>query len=204
MITMGQAPGDRQAAVTREGYERLRDELTALTTISRARISDRLREARAHGGEFADNLDLIDALEDQELLERRIATVEAALAAARVVDHPPRDGTVGVGTRVRLRDIDSGRTTEYLIVGSVEADPVERKLSSESPVGRAMLGRRAGDTLDVQAPRGTRRFRILALHPNGPPAGHRSAPIKGVRAGATARAGRSALPPARPLRAERV
>jgi transcription elongation factor GreA len=132
-------------------------------------------------------------LEDQEFLERRITTLEAVLAVARVVDHPPRDGTVGVGSRVRLRDIDSGNTTEYLVVGSIEADPVERKLSSESPVGRALLGRRAGDILDVNAPRGTMRFRILGVHNDARRARRKSTAIKGARAGAVARVGRTAL-----------
>jgi transcription elongation factor GreA len=192
MTTMAQVPSERRSAITREGYEQLCDELTALTTTSRAQISDRLRDAREQGGEFADNLELIDALEDQEFLERRITTLEAVLATAHVVDHPPRDGTVGVGSRVRLRDIDSGNTTEYLIVGSIEADPVERKLSSESPVGRALLGRRAGDILDVDAPRGTMRFRILDVHKDARRARRRTA-IKGARAGAVAPAGRTAL-----------
>ena len=193
MTTMAQVPSERRSAITREGYEQLRDELTALTTISRAQISDRLRDAREQGGEFADNLQLIDALEDQEFLERRITTLEAVLATARIVDHPPRDGTVGVGSRVRLRDIDSGNTTEYLIVGSIEADPVERKLSSESPVGRAVLGRRAGDILDVNAPRGPMRFRILGVHKDARRARRKSTAIKGARAGAVARVGRTAL-----------
>jgi transcription elongation factor GreA len=172
MTTRIQTASERHSAITREGYEQLSNELTALMTISRARIRDRLRDAREQGGEFADNLDLIDALEDQEILERRITTLEAVLDTARIVDHAPRDGTVGLGSRVRLRDTDNGKTTEYVIVGSPEADPAERKLSSESPVGRALLGRRAGDTLHVNAPRGTMRFRIQAVHtntPNAPP-----------------------------------
>jgi transcription elongation factor GreA len=164
MTTIAHVHGERHAAITRNGYERLCDELTALTTTSRAEISDRLRDAREQGGDLADNLELIDALEDQELLERRITTLEAVLGAARVVDRPPRDGTVGVGSRVRLGDIESGVATEYLVVGSVEADPAQRKISSESPVGRALLGRRAGDIVDVDAPRGTMRFRILDVH----------------------------------------
>jgi transcription elongation factor GreA len=171
MTTIAHVHGERHADITRNGYERLRDELTALTTISRAEISDRLRDAREQGGEFADNLELIDALEDQERLERRITTLEAVLDAARVVDQPPRDGTIGVGSHVRLRDLDSGITTEYLVVGSIEADPAERRVSSESPVGRALLGRRAGDIVDVDAPRGTARFRILGAHVRRAPVG---------------------------------
>jgi transcription elongation factor GreA len=156
-----------EVPLTREGYERLHDELASLTTITRMEMSKRLRDAREQGGELTDNPELIDALEDQEMLERRIATLKASLAAARVVDNPPRDGTIGIGTRVRLRDDDSGRPAEYDVVGSAEADPVRGRLSAESPVGRALLGRRSGDIFEVETPLGRRRFRILSTRPDG-------------------------------------
>jgi transcription elongation factor GreA len=165
MTTMAVGLSKHEVALTRQGYERLHKELATLTTISRAKIGDRLRDAREHGGEVADNLELVDALEDKDFLERRIATLEAWLASARVVDDPPRDGTIGIGTHVQLHDLDSGRAAEYDVVGSIEADPAQRRLSAESPVGRALLGRRSGDVLEVEAPRGRMRFRILAARP---------------------------------------
>jgi transcription elongation factor GreA len=158
-------PSHHEVPMTREGYERLRDELATLTTTARAEITDRLRAAR-EDGELADNLELIDALEDQDLLEHRIAALEAAMASARVVHEPPRDGTIGIGTSIELRDIDRGRDSEYELVGSVEADPAQRRLSVASPVGRALFGRRTGDVLEVQVPRGMMRIRILAVDPN--------------------------------------
>ncbi len=159
-------PSHHEVLMTREGYERLRDELATLTTTARAEITDRLRAAREDGGELADNLELIDALEDQDLLERQITALEAAMASARVVHEPPRDGTIGIGTSVELRDIDRGLESEYELVGSVEADPAHRRLSVASPVGRALLGRRTGDVLELQVPRGRMRLRILAVDPN--------------------------------------
>jgi transcription elongation factor GreA len=172
MNTVVAGIGEHETILTRKGYERLRDELAALSTVSRADIDDRVRDARSHGGELSDNPDLIDALEDQELLMRRIARLEAALASASVVDDPPKD-RIGIGTHVRVRDADSGRTTEYELVGSIEADPDRRKLSAESPVGRALLGRRAGTVVDVEAPRGTMRIEILDVR--GPAFGLRAA-----------------------------
>ena len=189
---MATSPGNQEIGLTRAGYERLRDELATLTTISRVEIADRLRVARDHGGEFADNLELIDALEDKEILERRIATLEALLPSALVVDDPPRDGTIGIGTRVRLRDIESRRTAEYDVVGSLEPDPVERRLSADSPVGRALLGRRAGDDIQVEAPGGQMRFRILAVRPEVSSTGRTRARSRGARAGLS-RVGRRAL-----------
>jgi transcription elongation factor GreA len=190
-------PSHHEVPMTREGFERLRDELAALTTISRAEITDRLRDAREDGGDFADNLELIDALEDQEMLERRITTLEASLTSALVVDDPPRDGTIGIGTRVRLRGIDSGRTAEYDVVGSIEPDPVERRLSADSPVGRALLGRRAGDVLEAEAPGGRMRFRILAVRPGGRWAGRPSARSRAARAERLSGVGRGAIASAR-------
>ena len=159
-------PDYHEVPMTREGYEHLRAELATLTTAARAEITERLRAAREDGAELADNLELIDALEDQDLLERRITALEAAVASASVVDEPPRDGTIGIGTSVELRDIDRGQQSEYELVGSVEADPAYRKLSVASPVGQALLGRRTGEVLEVQAPRGKVRFRILAVDPD--------------------------------------
>jgi transcription elongation factor GreA len=167
MTTIASALSDHEFALTRAGYERLRDELAMLTTVSRAESSDRIRGAREHGEELADNSDLIGALEAQESLERRITTLEAALASSRVVDSPRRDGTIGIGTCVQLLDLDSSRTVEYEVVGSVEADPVQRRLSAKSPVGRALLGRRAGEVVEAEAPVGRMRFRVLAARPAG-------------------------------------
>jgi transcription elongation factor GreA len=196
-MAMATSPGNQEIGLTRTGYERLRDELGTLTTTSRAEIADRLRVARDHGGEFSDNLELIDALEDQEMLERRITTLEASLTSALVVDDPPRDGTIGIGTRVRLRGIDSGRTAEYDVVGSLEPDPVERRLSADSPVGRALLGRRAGDVLEAEAPGGRMRFRILAVRPGGRSAGRPSARSRGPRGERLSGVGRGPIASAR-------
>ena len=158
-------PGYHEVPMTREGYERPHAELAGLTTAGRAEIADRLRAAREHGGEFADNLELIDALEDQEILEGRITALEAAVTSAPVVDEPPRDGTIGIGTRSNSAASISGTAAEYELVGSIEADPADRRLSAASPVGRALLGRRAGEDLEVQTPGGPMRFRILAVDP---------------------------------------
>jgi transcription elongation factor GreA len=155
-------------ALTRRGYERLHDELEVLTTTARAEMRDRLRDARDQGGELSDNLQLIDALEDQGFLERRITALEEALASAQVVDEPPDDGTIGVGTRVRLRDVETGRAADHELVGSMEVGPGDGTVSSESPIGRALLGRRAGDVIDVQVPRGTRRFEVQEVIARAP------------------------------------
>jgi transcription elongation factor GreA len=135
-----------------------------LTTSGRAEASARVRDARADDGNLAENPELIHALQAQEQLERRIAELESQMARARVIDGAGADGHVALGTRVRLRRLGSRtRPREYEIVSSVEADPTRGRLSIESPVGEALLGRRPGDTVEVAAPGGVVRFELMAV-----------------------------------------
>jgi transcription elongation factor GreA len=174
MTTITRTRGHEDSVLTREGYERLLDELDELMASGRAQIRERLLDARAQGGELSDNLELIDALEDQDFLERRITAMQAVLTEARIVDDPPCDGTIGIGTRVRVHNVDTGRTAEYDLVGAAEADLAEHRLSYESPVGLALLGRRAGDVIDVETPRGNQRLEVLAVGGAGTGARRRS------------------------------
>jgi transcription elongation factor GreA len=155
-------PSGDELSVTQAGYRQLRKELKLLTTVPRRQIGERLREAR-EDGDLADNLDLLDALEQQALLERRIAALETRFALTRIVDGTNLDGTAAIGTSVQLRDLDESETHEYELVGTIEADPSRGKISVESPVGRALLGQRAGDLVDVDIPRGVVRFELLAV-----------------------------------------
>jgi transcription elongation factor GreA len=150
--------------ITREGHRLLRERLAALTTAGRAEASARIREARADGGNPAENPELIHALQAQEQLERRIAELESQLARAEVIEGSTANGEVAVGTRVRIRGPGAARRPlEYQIVSSIEADPGRGRLSIESPVGAALLGRRAGDTVEVEAPGGVVRFELTAV-----------------------------------------
>ena len=98
------------------------------------------------------------------LLEHRIATLEERLRDARVIDKKDiAKDVVSIGSKVRLRDVDAKQTVEYHIVGSAEANPAENKLSNESPVGKAIIGNKKGDTVEVTAPRGTLKFKILEI-----------------------------------------
>jgi transcription elongation factor GreA len=152
---------DRSDLITREGSPRLHAELERLVTTARAEIARWLRDARDDGTEPGENPDLSDALEEQALLERQIAELEHRLATARIVE-PAADGTAAIGAHVHLRG-PSGTTRVYQLVGALEADPSRRRLSIESPVGQALLGRVAGDAVEVDAPRGRCRFEILAI-----------------------------------------
>jgi transcription elongation factor GreA len=150
--------------ITREGHRLLRERLAALTTEGRAEASARVRDARADDRDPAENPELMHALQAQEQLERRIAELESQLARAQVLEGTGAQGEVAIGRRVRLRRLDDrGPPLEFRIVSSIEADPGRARLSIESPVGAALVGRRAGDTVEVMAPRGTVRFEVMAV-----------------------------------------
>jgi transcription elongation factor GreA len=152
---------DQLRSITPEGYERLRAQLAELSTVHRSKVARRLRDARDGGGGLEDNLDHAEALEEHALLECRIATLRHTLALVNVIDYAA-DGTAGIGAHVRLR-MPSGDTIGYQLVGVAEADPSQCRISIESPVGRAILGRRQGDVVDVHAPGGTHRIEILEI-----------------------------------------
>jgi transcription elongation factor GreA len=152
---------DQLRSITPEGYERLRAQLAELTTVHRSEVARWLRDARDGGGGLEDNLDHAEALDEHALLERRIATLRHTLALVEVIDYSA-DGTAGIGAHVRLR-MPSGDTIGYQLVGSPEADPSRRRMSIKSPVGQAILGRRQGDIVDVDAPGGTHRIEILEI-----------------------------------------
>jgi transcription elongation factor GreA len=151
----------KEVLLTPEGMEKLKGEIQFLTTEKRREVAERIKHAREFG-DISENSEYDDAKNEQAMLEQRIAQLEERLASARVIEAiATPSGVVAVGTRVRLRDIDANETIEYTIVGSAEANPAEHKLSNESPVGKAIIGRKKGETVEVAAPRGSLKFKIL-------------------------------------------
>ena len=154
----------KDVILTPEGYEQLKGELDHLRTERRREVAERIAAARAFG-EIAENAEYDDAKNEQMMLEHRIAQLEERLANARVIDTKDVDtSVVSIGSVVRLRDVDAKETIEYFIVGSAEANPAERKLSNESPVGKAIMGRKKGETVEVATPRGSKlKFKIMEI-----------------------------------------
>jgi len=151
----------KDVLLTPEGMEKLKDELQSLRTDKRREVAERIAHAREFG-DISENSEYDDAKNEQAMVEQKIAQLEERLNRARVIDKKdvPK-GVVAVGTRVRLRDLDAKQTVEYVIVGSAEANPREQKLSNESPVGRAIMGKKKGETVDVAAPRGSLKYKIM-------------------------------------------
>ena len=162
--TIAQPPRKVQLSgvlVTQDGLERLEGELERLREEQRA-LASRLGQALELGGPFAENGEYLDARHDQTLLDHRIAAVERRLRAAEVVE-PAADGEVEIGERVTVLDLTSGATVDYRIVGTGEADPALGAISHESPIGSALLGRRVGDVVEVEAPGGLSRLEVVEV-----------------------------------------
>jgi transcription elongation factor GreA len=127
-------------------------------------VAERIRIAREFG-DIAENAEYDDAKNEQALLEHRIATLEERLRDAKVINKKDvAKDVVSVGSKVKLRDVTAKQTVEYHIVGSAEANPAEQKLSNESPVGKAILGHKKGETVEVTTPRGSVvKFKIMEI-----------------------------------------
>jgi transcription elongation factor GreA len=153
----------KEVILTPEGHVKLKEEIEHLSTVKRREVAERIKQAREFG-DIAENSEYDDAKNEQALLEHRIAMLEERLKSARVIQK--RDITtdvVSVGTIVRLRDVDAKETIEYAIVGSAEANPAENKLSHASPVDKAILGKKKGETVEVSAPRGSLKYKIMDI-----------------------------------------
>jgi transcription elongation factor GreA len=153
----------KEVILTREGFEKLKKEIDFLSTTKRQEVAERIRVAREFG-DIAENAEYDDAKNEQAMLEHRIALLEERLRDARVIQKSEITAdVVSIGSHVRLKDVDANETVEYHIVGSAEANPAENKLSNESPVGKAIIGHKKGETVEVAAPRGTLKFKILDI-----------------------------------------
>jgi transcription elongation factor GreA len=153
----------KEVILTKEGYEKLKSEIEFLSTEKRREVADRIRIAREFG-DIAENAEYDDAKNEQALLEHRISQLEERLLSARVIEKKDiAKDVVSVGSKVKLRDIAANKTFEYHIVGSAEANPTEQKLSNESPVGKAIMGHKKGEVVEVAAPRGALKFKILDI-----------------------------------------
>ena len=153
----------KEVILTPEGHKKLQEEIEYLSNDKRREVADRIRIAREFG-DIAENAEYDDAKNEQALLEHRIALLEERLRDAKVINKKDvAKDVVSVGSTVRLRDLQANKTFEYKIVGSAEANPSENKLSNESPVGKAIIGHRKGETVQVTAPRGSLKFKILEI-----------------------------------------
>ncbi|HHV98326.1 MAG TPA: transcription elongation factor GreA [Clostridiaceae bacterium] len=154
---------NKEVVLTYEGLKKLEDELEYLKGVKRREIAERIKHALSFG-DISENSEYDEAKNEQAQVEGRIAQLESMLKRARVIDEDEvSTEKVSIGSRVRLYDMEFDEEVEYLIVGSTEADPAKSKISNESPVGRALIGKHKGDIVEVAVPDGTIKFKILEI-----------------------------------------
>ncbi|MFT3952859.1 MAG: transcription elongation factor GreA [Oscillospiraceae bacterium] len=149
--------------VSREGYEKLEKDLEYLITVKRSEVAEKLKEARSFG-DLSENAEYDEAKNEQGILEARINELETIIANAIVVDDEAiTTHEVGVGSIIKVKDLEFGDIETLQIVGSTESDPDKGKISDESPIGTAALRKKVGDVFEVEAPDGVIKFEILEI-----------------------------------------
>jgi len=148
---------------TAEGLKKLKDELEQMKTIERPKISQQIAEARDKG-DLSENAEYDAAKEAQGLLEMKISKLEDVLANARILSEENIDlSKVGVLTKVKIKNLANSATMEYSLVAEKEADIRKNKISVSSPIGKGLLGKKVGETAEIQVPRGVMSFEILEI-----------------------------------------
>jgi len=144
----------KEIALTPEGQAKLEDELRHLETVRRREVGERIKEAKEFG-DISENSEYDDAKNEQAWVESRIIEINQILAHATIIDAPKKSDKVTLGSKVELEDRETGEIHLYQVVGSAEADPTHDRISNESPVGQAIMGRKKGETVQVTTPRGS-------------------------------------------------
>jgi transcription elongation factor GreA len=154
----------RETVLTPQGLEELKSKIEYLSGERRREVAQRIKEAREFG-DISENSEYDDAKNEQAMLEKQIADLQEKLSVAHIIDEKSVDtDVVNVGTTVHVKDQKTEKSTKFRLVGSAEADPSENKLSNESPVGRALIGHKRGETVTVPVPRGpARKLKITKI-----------------------------------------
>ncbi len=148
--------------LTKEGLEKLKAELEHLRTEGRTEIAEKIRVARGYG-DLSENSEYDEAKNEQAKIEARIIELEKTLENVSVIDEDVDTDTVSVGVTVTILDVEYDEELTYKMVGSAEADPMKGYISDNSPVGKALIGAKVGDTVTAEAPAGELKFKILSI-----------------------------------------
>ena len=152
---------EKQTILTEEGLRKLEEELEFLKTERRSQVAERIKQA-IDFGDISENSEYEDAKNEQAFIEGKIADLEKKLRNVEIIKKNDAD-VVTVGSTVLLKDLEMDDVAEYTIVGSTEADPMEFRISNESPVGAAILGQRVGGVVEVHVPAGVLKYQIMQL-----------------------------------------
>lgn len=148
---------------TREGLEKIENEIEYLKTVRRKEVSERIKVALGYG-DLSENAEYDEAKNEQAQVEDRIAKLELMVRNARIIDEDSlTDDVVNIGSTVRVKDLEDDEEDEFIIVGSVESDPLEGKISNESPVGSKLIGLKVGDVAEVEVPDGIIKYEVIGI-----------------------------------------
>lgn len=153
----------KEIILTQEGYDKLEEELELLKTTRRKEVAERLKVAISFG-DLSENAEYDEAKKEQAALEERIMKLEHMTRVAVIIDEDSVDlDVVTIGSVVKIFDYDFDEEVEYTIVGSAEADPMEFKISNESPVGAGLIGKKVGDIVEITVPDGVNKYEVLEI-----------------------------------------
>jgi len=152
----------KTTVLTQDGYEKLVEKLNYLKSVKRLEVAERLKIAISLG-DLSENSEYDDAKNEQGRLEAEIRELEAKLNNSDIIHGVSIGDTISIGSKVVIREIDSDETETYMIVGSTEADPDEGKISNESPVGAALIGKSAGNIVQIHAPAGVFEYEVVEI-----------------------------------------
>lgn len=155
---------NKEVILTEGGLKKVEEELENLKSVRRREVAERIKQA-IEFGDISENSEYEDAKNEQAFIEGRIITLEKMLRNAKVIEDTDTRDTheVSIGSTVKLKDLEFGDEIEYKIVGSMEAEPDENKISNESPVGKAILGKNKGDIVEVSVPAGSLKYEIIDI-----------------------------------------
>ena len=149
--------------ISKAGFQRLQEQLNYLKTVRRGEVAENLKVARSYG-DLSENAEYDEAKNEQGILEAQIAEMEQIIATAIVVeDDDISVDEIGIGSIIKLRDLDTDEIESMQIVGSTESDPDNMKISDESPIGKASLGKKVGELFEVEVPDGSIKFEVLEI-----------------------------------------
>ncbi len=151
-----------ECLLTADGFLALEEELNELKTVKRPQVIEAIKDARAQG-DLSENADYDAARNDQAALEARIKELEHMIDHAKIIEGGAK-GVVGLGSTIKISYVDDEEEEEYKIVGSLEANPFENRISNESPIGKAVLNKKAGETVTVESPNGSYDVKILSIN----------------------------------------
>jgi len=153
----------KEYRLTKEGYDKLIEEREDLTSNKRKEIAERLRDAKDNAGDLSENTEYEYAKNEQAFIEGRLEQINVIIDKHVIIDGNGNKDIIDLGSTIEVKDLDSNEKRKYLLVSSVESDPENYKISDESPIGKALLGKKTGEEVQIKTPGSIIRYKVLEI-----------------------------------------